>query len=975
MDKIMPPPRNVRRHALLGTAAFAGALLWGTAALAADADQAVPDSGPATAAPEAASASAEEIIVTGTRILSAGFTAPTPVTELDADRLQKMGSTSIGEALAQLPAFRATVGPSNSVVGQNISPVNAGARIADLRGLGPSRTLVLVDSRRFAPSTSTGTVDLNLIPTLLVRRADIVTGGASAAYGSDAVSGVINIVLDNRLEGIKSSFGYGISDQGDGKEYSAQIAAGMAFAGGAGHLVVGGEYNKAKGVGGCYTRDFCANEVGNLTQTAGANGRPANNIAFQVRTSSLTPGGLISGVVDASGTKLPARGGPLSGVQFDANGQPTAFNYGTNIGSLFMEGGSGAGLNHFFGDPMLSIPVTRYNLFAHGEYDFSPTFTGFLEGSYGHVAGFPRGPEIRDIGFPAPTAETIKVDNPFLPTTIRQTMVANGYSAILLGKIGYNFGSMDSISERDSYRVVGGFNGSLGGTWKLDGYLQYGNTKYRQRTFNDRITANFAKAIDAVSRGGQIVCRVNADSNPTNDDPACVPLNVLGEAAPSAAAKAYSFGTTDQRTYFEQTAGAINLSGSPLESWAGPIAIATGIEARRDSLRIEVDPISAANGFYVYNASPTRGHVDIVEGYGEIAVPLLKDSPVGYGLDFNAAVRQAHYKSVGIATSSTFDATTWKVGFTYRPVDWIMIRATQSRDIRAPNTSELFTTPIAGLSALSDTKTGKQAFASTFTGGNINLQPEKANTFTVGVTLQPHGALEGLRVSVDYYKVGIDNAIATLGAQVILNNCNNSGAAQFCSLVGRDTDGNVVSVQVPYLNLNHQDLRGMDIEATYRVKFANQSSLDLRLLATHTMDYTNSSQPGVNRAGDNGYTGLPSWVLDGFITYSIGKLELNAQGHLVSAGRYDASLIGPDQEGYAVTLTNSINNNRVPARYYTNLGIRYAVIDDGARKIQLYANVDNLFNVKPPAFWNGNNNTVNYDPIGRRYRVGVRANF
>ena len=314
--------RRALGRSLVSTTCMTVALMSvSTAAAAQESEATAADQEQPVSVDDSGADSSNVIMVTGSRITSTGFTAPTPVTSLGADRLVKSGATSIGEALAQMPAFRATSGPSNSAVGQNISPVNAGARIADLRGLGPARTLVLVDSRRFAPSTSTGTVDLNLIPTLLVSRAEIVTGGASAAYGSDAVSGVVNILLDNRLEGIKAVGGLGITDRGDGEEYNLQLAGGTSFAGGRGHAIFGAEYSKAEGTGGCYTRDFCSDEVANLTQVAGANGRPANNIAFDVHTSSLTPGGLISGLVNAQGDKISARGTPLEAIQFDCQRQ------------------------------------------------------------------------------------------------------------------------------------------------------------------------------------------------------------------------------------------------------------------------------------------------------------------------------------------------------------------------------------------------------------------------------------------------------------------------------------------------------------------------------------------------------------------------------------------------------------------------------------------------------------------------------
>jgi outer membrane receptor protein involved in Fe transport len=915
-----------------------------------------------------------DIVVTGTRLAVSGFTSTTPVTALGAERMAAMAAPNVGEALASLPSFRSTTSPNNTAVGQNISPVNAGARIADLRGLGTSRTLVLVNNRRFVPSTNTGTVDLNMIPTLLVQRAEVVTGGASAAYGSDAVSGVINIILDTKLEGIRTNVGYGVTDKGDGEEYSVQFAAGTSIAGGRGHAVFGAEYNKSRGTGGCYTRNFCNNEVGDLTGTPGVNGRPAHNITYNLRTATLTPGGLISATVDAAGVRTAARGGPLSGIQFDASGQPTGFTYGTNANSLFQEGGSGAGLNTFFDDPLLQIPVTRYNGYGYLDYEFSPAFTGFVEASYGHVAGYPRGPEIRDIGFPA-AGDVIKVDNPYLPTATRNIMVANNMSAIVLGKIGNEFGKMDSVSERDVMRVTAGGSGELGGSWKWDAHVQWGVTDYHQSTINNRITANFNKAIDAVRNvNGDIVCRVNADASTTNDDPACRPLNIIGTTNFTQEAKAYAFGASKHYSEFSQLAGAANIQGELFDIGAGPAAVAMGVEARRNKLDIQVDPISARNGFYVYNATPSTGTVTVKEGYLEAAIPLMRDGVLGSSLELNGAVRYADYSTKGQTSRNNFNAWTWKAGATYRPVDWVLLRTTYSRDIRAPNASELFTTPVGGQAALYDTKTSNTVFVQTFTGGNINLTPETARTFTAGFTLQPRGALAGFRFSVDYYDILVKDAISTIAGQRIVDNCNATNDPQYCSLVTRDVNNQLSTVSILFLNLNQLKLRGVDFEGSYRFDIGG-GTVDLRALATHNIRLESSATPGVNRAGDNGLSGVPSWVVDAFAGINFGRFGMNLQGHFLSAGKVDASFVGPEDAGYSPTLSNSINTNRVPSRFYTNAGLTFDLINDGKRKVQIYGNVLNLFNVTPPPYWNGDNNSVNYDNVGRRYRVGVRTNF
>ena len=304
----------------------------------------------------------------------------------------------------------------------------------------------------------------------------------------------------------------------------------------------------------------------------------------------------------------------------------------------------------------------------------------------------------------------------------------------------------------------------------------------------------------------------------------------------------------------------------------------------------------------------------------------------------------------------------------------MLLRATYSRDIRAPNASELFTTPVGGQAALYDTKTSNTVFVQTFTGGNINLTPEKARTFTAGFTLQPRGALTGFRFSVDYYDILVKDAISTIAGQRIVDNCNATNDPQYCSLVTRDVNGQLSTVSILFLNLNQLKLRGVDFEGSYRFDVGS-AKVDLRALATHNIKLESSATPGVNRAGDNGLSGVPSWVVDAFAGITVGRFGMNLQGHFLSAGKVDASFVGPEDAGYSPTLSNSINTNRVPSRYYTNAGLTFDLVNDGKRKVQIYGNVLNLFNVTPPPYWNGDNNSVNYDNVGRRYRIGVRTNF
>ncbi|RZA11980.1 MAG: hypothetical protein EOP02_31165, partial [Proteobacteria bacterium] len=338
---------------------------------------------PVPAEPEqdkSAPANSDPIIVTGSRI-SGGFSAPTPVTVLSNDRVQALAITNVGDALNQLPSFRATSSPST----QATNGGNVGARLLDLRGLGAVRTLVLVDGQRFVPSTSQGTVDVNLIPSALVQQTEVVTGGASAAYGSDAVAGVVNFILDRNFTGIKGEAVYGISERGDDESLFGSLAVGGRV-GDSLHLTLAGEYEKTYGMGDCYTRDWCATQTLILqnplfnTNPALSNGLAANLIVSNVNTATVAPGGLINRSYNALGQAIgTAATDPLRGTTFNADGTSREFDYGTLVGPLFMLGGEGNGTNSFISPYRLKVPVERYSLYGTATLDITSSLRAKLD--------------------------------------------------------------------------------------------------------------------------------------------------------------------------------------------------------------------------------------------------------------------------------------------------------------------------------------------------------------------------------------------------------------------------------------------------------------------------------------------------------------------------------------------------------------------------------------------------------------------
>ncbi|QNA86509.1 TonB-dependent receptor [Sphingomonas sp. So64.6b] len=964
--------------ALMGSSAMAFAYLGGAGAAVA---QTVPDNaapaGEAPAQEEAAQGDAPvdaagtqaDIVITGTR-LGSNFTAPTPVTAITSERLESLSITNVGEALIQLPSFRSSSGPAQQA---NLGG-SVGARLLDLRGLDPQRTLVLVDGRRFVPSTAQGSVDVNLIPSSIVRRSDIVTGGASAAYGSDAVAGVVNFILDRKKKGIEAEVVGGVSQRGDDGNLFVGLSGGTEIASGI-HLVVAGEYEKLEGLGDCYSRDWCANQTLILGNSApGAGGLPANLIIAGVNTSTMTPGGLINRSYNAAGQTIGTTAtDPLRGTQFLANGTPAPFHYGSLVGPLFMLGGEGTGRNAFIAPFRLKVPLQRISTYAAFTAQVSDSVTVNADLSYGRVSGTVISNVMRD--YNATLMGRIKRDNPFIPATVAAQMDANGVASFILGRAGFDLGPSYAETETTTYRGVLGIEAKLSSNWTLEGFYQYGKTSFHQRTYNAINLANLPRAIDAVRSGGSIVCRVNADASTANDDPNCVPFNPFGEGNYDPRAAAYVTGNGFQKTDNDQHVVSLDLRGTLFDLPAGPVTVAVGAEYRRDEITGTTDPVSLVNGFWTLNGSALAGHVEVKEGYGEIAVPVFKDSAIGHLLDLNGAIRRTDYSTSGAVT-------TWKIGAVYEPVEGIRLRGTRSRDIRAPNLSELVGPRTRRTIGLSDPANGGlQTNPTVITGSNPNLSVERADSWTVGAVFTPHGGFLGrFRASIDYYNIKVADAISVLGAQTLVNRCY-EGVTAFCSQITRDpANGNtILQVDDFYLNANELRTSGFDIEFQYRQPLGSLGNINAQILANITNELATG---GVDRAGQTGVRtgtipGIPDYVIDGLVTWSIGNVQLTGHGKYIPSGIYWTDFIGPDQPGYSITSPKSVDNNRVPSRFYLDLTARVTVPVSDGRGFELFGTVNNVFDQAPPSIPgpSGGTNQILFDPVGRAFKVGARVKF
>jgi len=352
---------------------------------------------------------------------------------------------------------------------------------------------------------------------------------------------------------------------------------------------------------------------------------------------------------------------------------------------------------------------------------------------------------------------------------------------------------------------------------------------------------------------------------------------------------------------------------------------------------------------------------------------LLADQPFAKMLEVNGAIRFTDYSTSG-------GVTTWKLGGIWEPTDSVRFRATRSRDIRAPNALELFDRGKITPGRVTDRPSGIDAVADVRTGGNLGLRPEVANTWTAGIVLQPR-FVPNLRVSADWFDIDIEGAIAYLGPQFIVDRCA-EGESDLCSLITRNSLGIITYIDAPSLNVNRMTMRGLDFEMAYRVALHGESALDFRLVGSYIRDLITVDAAGsINRAGQtgassNGPTGLPRWTLNGNITYTEGPFKLNVEGRYIPKGIYEATYVGPQDAGYDPQLSNSIDNNRVDARFYANLGAQFTIPTSNRAELELYGAVHNLFNQDPPLAPNGiATNAVLFDTVGRTFRVGARVKY
>lgn len=893
---------------------------------------------------QTAQVSVEEVIVTGTRVVRDGYQAPTPLTVISETEILAAAPSNVADFVNDIPSIVGSATPQTS--NASISAGTAGVNALNLRGLGATRTLVLLNGQRSVGSTITGAVDVNTFPQGLISGVQIVTGGASAAYGSDAVSGVVNFVLNTDYQGFKGSIEAGQTTYGDDDQYRVNLTYGTAFAGGRGNLILNAEIVDREGIYGV-PRDW--NNEGWYTIINPAhvpgNGQPERLVTRGASLSNATDGGIIVNT-------------PLRGTMFGVGGAVRQIAYGVTR-DPWMIGGDWESLQAN-DRQSLHADDRRKGLFGRVSYDLTDSIEIFGQISYNtHGSLGWTGVQFNQGNV------TIRSDNAFLPASIRQQLAALNIASFNLGTTNADLPIRKTDNERSVTRYVVGAEGgftAFDNAWRWDAYYQRGETETLEIARDITNNARLALAQDAVfAPNGQIVCRSTL-TNPTNG---CVPFNRMGIGVNSQAALDYILGNPQREQFFTQQVAAANISGDPFSTWAGPVSMAAGIEHRKEEVSGEV-PLDFRSGWFVGNYRPTFGSYTVTEAYIEAVVPLAE------GFDLNAAVRGTDYSTSGYVT-------TWKVGAVYSPIPDLRFRVTRSRDIRAPNLNELFAAGTSRTNQLLDPFNGGRITQFLeLTTGNLNLVPELADTWGVGVVVQP-SFLPGFAAAIDYFDIQIDGAIGSVTAETIVNRCF-QGNQTFCGAITR-AGTQISQVSVSPFNFAVQKSRGVDLEASYRFDLG-PGSMALRAVGTYYIE--NFEDNGIDVPTDTaGSITLPEFIYRATATYTADPWTIQVTGRGVSESTYDNAFVECTTACPVSTIANrTINNNKIDGAYYIDLAMTYDL--KLLEKTEAFVSITNLFNRDPEivaygpagtAYGNPSTAQGVFDILGRVFRVGVRFEY
>lgn len=937
---------------------------------------------PAYAQDAATDSSGETIVVTGSRIARPDLEQASPIAVVGSEEFRLRGAVNVENVLNALPQVTGSTSGADNNPGGGIATVN-------LRNLGTQRTLVLVDGRRYVSYDTNQVVDLNTIPSALIERVDVVTGGRSAVYGSDAVAGVVNFIMKKDFSGVELNGTYGLSSRGDGAYYDVNATIGGNFADDRGNFVTHVGYLKRDSLF-AGARDFSRRAlVDNNDGTAffgGSGSVPQGRVTIGGTNYDFSPDGSLTPYVSAT----------------------DAYNF--------------APVNY------LQVPQERFTAYTRASYEISEAFKPYIEGQFinnrvaNELAPTPIG-NSTPIGTGASASSLgrirLQVRSPFFSPSAQTILAAADAAETGAGAApndGYAFsdnfgfrtsgiGPRNQLDERNAYRAVIGMQGDIGGGWNYDGYYMYARTKNTQRQTGNVNLANFLGAVTTAFRapdgtlsatpvaGGTLVC--------ANGNPSCVPANLfgLGNLTPEQASY-LALGASNIEEYQTQVASVAVTNSNLFDLGAGGVGVAFGAEWRKESGRTDPDQNLASGNVAGFNpGAPTGGNYNVTEFFAEVNVPLLADRPFAHRLELNGAARYSNYSN---AVENVF---TWAAGAIYEPVRGVGIRGQYQRAIRGPSVYELFlgqtvsfdgaedpcaTAAAIAVGGLRDRclangvpvgRLGDDALADsnivnppTTIAGNPSLREETAKTWTVGAVIS--NIIPRFSATIDYYNITIDGYISRLGQSNLFQACYEQGLSAYCSAFQRNAGGEVERITDTNLNSGGLKTDGIDVSLNYSLPLglADNASLGLNFYGSYLRSYDFTPIVGVpivnecaGRFGTDCGQPTPEWKHTARATLDLGDFAASV------AWRY----IGPaldDNDDETFLL------ERAPAQSYFDLALRGEMADN----FTLTLGVNNLFDKEPPlsaSAQNGGNGEQSntypnvYDVLGRYLFASASVRF
>jgi iron complex outermembrane receptor protein len=984
--------RHWFRHALMGSAAAAACL-----------------TAPNLAVAQVDDVDVGEIVVTGSRIRRDTFSSPTPLAVVTGETIRASGQTSLGEILLDLP----TINVNTNAQSSSSTLFLAGQARADIRGLGTTRTLVLMDGRRivFSDASSPG-VDLNLIPSLMIERVDVVPGGASAVYGSEAIAGVVNVIMRKEIDGFEADVQAGLSQEGDGAEWRIGAIAGRKFMNDRLSILVGGEVSRVEPVmqrdrDELYPgirRDNTANPQTIVPQSR-SNTTPFGT--FQLRSGAA--GGPPAAAYTRD-SRNPSQIVQLSAACATPTVQPTCQDESLFYGAFYNA---------------LQARTERGIIRGYAEYDLTDNVKAFFDASFARVDGY-------GIFQPAFSSATgggtlplfLNGDNAFLngasgtAAQLRAAFAANNLpltaaTRVPVARFFTELGGRDVETRRTTTRLVGGMEGefaAVGRQFTWDWYAQHGKTTGTTVSTNIPNIQRTQWAVDAVNVNGQVVCRATTVAATAAAAAGCVPFDVINGSSRESQLYINGVSTTDQEV--KQTVVAGNIGTELFNLPAGPVGVVIGAEYRKEESFFAQDPLGASGALF-FNAIGTRqGEYSVKEAYGEIRIPILKDVFLAEELTIEAAGRLADYSTIG-------NTDQYRVAVTWAPVRDIRIRGSQGNAVRAPNIVELFSPQSVNFTATGIDPCDRQSFAgataaqqaarrqncaaaipgynpATFTssfgtgrpslelrqGGNPDLGPETAKTYALGVVIEPRW-VPRLQLSFDWFKYAIADQVGTIPlntllAQLCYDDTTPYASNTFCSLIVRDPTGTETGTVggVDYVLLTNQNVAKVKVEGydasvaygfnTEEMFGRNWGDFAFRLDVTRMYNFALQGLPGqaYTQLANTITNATPEWKGSAAIQWSMDKWQVNYAGH------YIGSMI-PTTAFTAAQLSPFYTGD-----YYTHdLRVRYVHSD----ALSLRAGVLNLTDEYPPylpeTFAGTGTGSSQYDNRGRFFYVGASFKY